>query len=138
MPTDSDYPVGYGRPPRQTRFRKGQSGNPVGRPRGAQNLATLIGKVLKEPVVVSENGRRKKITKREAMLKQLVNKAAAGEHRAIQLLLGEIRLIEARREASAPVAEAQLDEADRLVLRQIYARLQPDPPEGGGDDGSEP
>jgi hypothetical protein len=44
MPTDSDYPVGYGRPPRQTRFRKGQSGNPVGRPRGAQNLATLIGK----------------------------------------------------------------------------------------------
>src|SRR2546430_13671820 len=80
MPTDSDYPVGYGRPPRQTRFRKGQSGNPMGRPKGAKNLATLIGQVLKEPVVVSENGRRKKITKREAMLKQLVNRAAAGEH----------------------------------------------------------
>ena len=137
MPTDSDYPVGYSRPPRQTRFRKGQSGNPMGRPKGVKNLATLIGQVLKEPVVVSENGRRKKITKREAMLKQLVNRAAAGEHRAIQLLLGEIRLIEARREASAPTDEARFDEADRLVLQQIYARLQAEPPDGGGDTGSE-
>jgi hypothetical protein len=94
-------------------------------------------KVLKEPVVISENGRRRRITKREAMLKQLVNKAAGGDARAIQLLLGEIRQLEARLEAAAS-DEAPLDQADRLVLQQIYQRFGSD--EGGevdGDTGSE-
>ena len=44
-----EYAVGFGKPPRRTRFCKGQSGNPKGRPRGAKNLATLMEKVLKEP-----------------------------------------------------------------------------------------
>ena len=52
MPSDnkSDYAVGYGKPPRQTRFRKGQSGNPRGRSPGAKNLKTLLNDALNEPV----------------------------------------------------------------------------------------
>lgn len=75
---------------------KGQSGNPKGRPRGAKNLATLMEKVLKEPVVISENGKRRRITKREALIKQLVNKAIAGDPRSIKLLLAELREIDDR------------------------------------------
>jgi hypothetical protein len=48
MPPDSegDYEVGYGKPPRETRFAKGQSGNPRGRPSGAKNFATLLREAL--------------------------------------------------------------------------------------------
>jgi Family of unknown function (DUF5681) len=72
------YAVGFGKPPRRTRFKKG-SGNPNGRPRGSRTSSTLLEQALSELVVVTENGQRKKITKGEAMLKQLVNKAASGD-----------------------------------------------------------
>ena len=54
MPPDDerDYEVGYGKPPRHTRFVKGQSGNPRGRPPGAKNMKTLLTKALNELVLV--------------------------------------------------------------------------------------
>jgi Family of unknown function (DUF5681) len=54
MPPDNeaDYEVGYGKPPRHTRFKKGQSGNPRGRPNGSKNLSTLLSETLSEPVIV--------------------------------------------------------------------------------------
>jgi hypothetical protein len=100
-----DYEVGFGKPPKHTRFQKGHSGNPRGRPRGSLNTSTLLEQALKEKVVVSENGRRKKVSKHRAILKQLVNKAAQGDHRAIQLLLMQqipkLEELEAERVASA-------------------------------------
>ena len=87
MPTEPQYTVGKGKPPEHTRFQKGQSGNPTGRRKGSKNVATLLEQVLNERVVVTENGKRKRITKLEAMLKQLANKAASGDHRAIKLLM---------------------------------------------------
>jgi hypothetical protein len=79
--------VGYGKPPQATRFRKGQSGNPRGRPRGSRNFATLLEEALAEPVSINENGRRRKASKLQVIVKQLVNKAAQGDHRSIHLLI---------------------------------------------------
>jgi hypothetical protein len=79
--------VGYGKPPKQSRFRTGKSGNLKGRPRGSRNFATLVEEALAEPVMISENGRRRKASKLEVIVKQLVNKAAQGDHRSIQLLM---------------------------------------------------
>ena len=54
MPDDKDdYQVGYGKPPDHSRFVKGQSGNPRGRPPGAQNMKTLLTKALNELVVAT-------------------------------------------------------------------------------------
>ena len=65
------HEVGYGKPPRHTRFQKGRSGNPRGRPRGSKNLSTLLNEVLNERVLVAENRGRRKITKQQAMITQL-------------------------------------------------------------------
>ena len=84
---DDDYRVGYRHPPLGTRFRPGTSGNPRGRPKGARKLATVLAAALAERVVVAENGCRKRITKLEAAVKQLVNRAASGNVRSMSLLL---------------------------------------------------
>jgi hypothetical protein len=85
------YEVGFGKPPRSTQFKPGQSGNPNGRPRGAKNFATAIEQELDTRVTVTENGRRRRISKREVIAKHLVNKAAGGDLKAIPLLLNEAR-----------------------------------------------
>lgn len=70
---DESEQVGYQRPTRRTRFKTGESGNPAGRPRGSKNPIAHLSKTLREPVVVSQNGRRKSITKCEALTRQLVH-----------------------------------------------------------------
>jgi hypothetical protein len=79
MPPDQkrDYAVGYGKPPRRSRFPKGQSGNPPGRSPGAKNLKALLSDALNEFVIVTENGGHRKITTREAIITQLVNRSVS-------------------------------------------------------------
>jgi hypothetical protein len=116
-----DYAVGYGKPPRHTRFKRGQSGNPRGRPRGAKNLSTLLNEALNEPVVVTENGGRQRITKRKAAFKQLANEAAKGNLRAVKLLVEILKDIESRAE---PLNEdSSFSLADEKVIAQWIARL---------------
>ncbi len=131
MQPEHAYEVGYGKPPLATRFRPGQSGNPQGRPRGAKSVATSVDEALNERVSVTENGKRRKITKRQAMFKQLANRAAQGDHKATQLLLGYLQDIERRAGASAG-EPAALNEADRQVLELIRDRLGGTP--GGSDE----
>jgi hypothetical protein len=104
------YEVGYGKPPRHTRFKKGQSGNPKGRPNGSKNAATLLNEALHEEVVVNENGRRRKVTKLQAAMKQLANRAAAGDHRSLQLLLNQL-LSPDRKNGDRPLTLVELLEA---------------------------
>ena len=124
MPSDKelDYEVGYGRPPRQTRFEPGRSGNPHGRPNRSKNLATLLSEALREPVIVTENGRRRKVSKRQAVIKQLVNRSARGDLKAMQMLLGTMQEIEHRGEAEP--AETTFDGVDQKVIEQLKARLR--------------
>src|SRR5919199_3891484 len=91
---NKSYDVGYRKPPRHTRFQKGRSGNPKGRPKGSPNLATALQRALSERVVITENGQRRTISKLDASVKQLVNKAAAGDARALQLLLSRLDTVE--------------------------------------------
>jgi hypothetical protein len=117
-----DYEVGYGKPPCHTRFVKGQSGNPRGRPPGAKNFKTLLTEVLNERVIVTENGGRRKVTKRQAIITQLVNRSATADFRAIKLLLDIVREIEAQNEPASPEIFAA-SEADEEVLEQLRARF---------------
>jgi len=124
MPPDNqrDYEVGYRKPPGHTRFKKGQSGNPKGRPAGAKNLSTLLSEALNEPVVVAENGGHRKITKRQAIITQLVNRSATADLRAIKILLDMLRDIEGQTEAASPETAA-FTAADEKVIEQLRARF---------------
>jgi hypothetical protein len=68
---DDDYETGFGKPPKKTRFRKGQSGNPKGRPKGARNFKSDVLDALSQPISVTENGKRKAITSQKALILRL-------------------------------------------------------------------
>jgi hypothetical protein len=119
---ERDYEVGYGKPPRHTRFPKGQSGNPRGRPCGAKNFKTLLNEVLNELVIVIEKGRRRRVTKKHAILTQIVNRAAGADFRAIKILFDMARDIDAQNEPETTEAST-FSEADEKVLEQIRARF---------------
>jgi len=135
----SDYVVGYARPPSRTRFQKGQSGNPKGRPKGSKNHSTILNEELEQRVVIRENGKQKTITKRRAAMKQLTNKAAAGDQRAIQTLL---YWLDDREKSAGVVSETpRLDEDDQAVLVSILNRIKAganDKRGNNGNTGSEP
>ena len=114
------YDVGYKKPPLATRFQKGVSGNPRCRPKGARNLSTVVSAALNEKVLITENGRKRRISKYEAAVKQLVNRAAGGEVRATQLLLGLIQAGEARA-MEAPVPG--FEDGDEDAMRELMRRL---------------
>ena len=105
---DKPYEVGYGKPPQNTRFKPGQSGNPKGKPRGAKNLATIVDNATKEKVVVTENGKRRAVSKLELVIKQLVNKAALGDQKATMQLLPLVQIIEGRIETNAAISSLSL------------------------------
>jgi len=115
--------VGYCNPPERTRFKKGQSGNPQGRPKGALNMATVLERTLRERVVINENGKRKTITKLEAAFKQLSNKAASGELKALQLLSALVRSAEDRT-VQATISKPALEEDDEKVIVGILERFE--------------
>ena len=79
--------IGPGNPPRSTQFKKGQSGNPGGRPKKERDLAKLVEKELDEIVTGSENGKTIKLTKREVIAKKLVNDAAGGNLKAVDRVM---------------------------------------------------
>jgi Family of unknown function (DUF5681) len=119
-----DYEVGYGKPPRHTRFKQGEaSANPRGRPR--KNLAASLVEGLNKKVVVTDNGRRRKIALREAITTQLINKSATADLRAIKMLLDLIKDAEKQAgAATAPEPAPRFTKADEEVVATLIERLR--------------
>jgi Family of unknown function (DUF5681) len=117
----SSYGTGYGKPPIRTRFKKGQSGNPKGRRKGSRNLASVLNSALQEKVTVNEGGVRKKVTKEQAALKQIANKAASGDVNGLRILVSLLQFLELRSPDLA-LPTAQLEEADEKTVMTALAR----------------
>ena len=92
--TKRPYEIGYGKPPKQTRFEKGRSGNPKGRPKGLRSIGAYLKRELDQLVTISQDGERYSVTKRKAILLQLIKRAIRGNPRSMDLLMREIRALE--------------------------------------------
>lgn len=87
-PSDG-YRVGRGRPPRKTRWKKGQSGNPQYRKsRRAESTLDVIDRLLLRPIPLSLNGETRKDAALAAIVLQLLRKAISGDVRASRVLMG--------------------------------------------------
>ena len=114
-----DYEVGKGRPPLSTRWKPGQSGNPKGRPKGAQNLVTIFYEALKQRLEIQERGKIRQITALEAIVKKLINEALKGNIKAIEFLLAKEPEI-TRKAEPVPKITADMNAHD---LANIYRRM---------------
>jgi hypothetical protein len=85
--TPDSYEVGFGKPPRNTQFRKGVSANPKGRPKKAPDFDHQLLGESKMFVTLNENGRRRRISKHAAVIKQLINQAMKGDRYAARTYL---------------------------------------------------
>jgi hypothetical protein len=81
------YDVGYRKPPKASRFKKGRSGNPAGRPKGSATAKSLLDKALSAPVTISEGGVNRTVEQRMALFKSLVARAIKGDTRAAALVV---------------------------------------------------
>jgi hypothetical protein len=85
------YKVGRGRPPLQTRFKPGRSGNPNGRPLGSANVGTSIKRIINKKVTVREGKKTRKVTMFEAALHAHAVKATQGDARSANLFFGTVQ-----------------------------------------------
>lgn len=117
-----DYEVGYKKPPVATRFKKGNRANPQGRPRGSASLAALLQRALDAPTRDAA-GRRRRLTKRELMIRSLVERSAGADLAATKLLFELLRKADPRAVGADPADAAPVGEDALAILKQRLARI---------------
>jgi len=114
--------VGYGKPPAKTQFKKGESGNPKGRPKGTRNLEADVKAMLQMPVPIErDSGRKKKISTQQASLLQLRAKALRGDQRALDRLLDLAARHNSETDARPVVEELTPDE--QAIIELFRAKM---------------
>ena len=127
---ESDYEVGYGKPPEATQFKKGRSGNPKGRPKTSKNVGTMLEEVFFRKITITENGVRREVAMLEAILRQVANSAAKGETRNVDRVVKLLPTLQDARAAADANTEtgAPVDpQADMAVLAALADMFGSDP-----------
>jgi len=115
------YEIGYKRPPKSGQLKQGRSGNPKGRPKGSNNFLTILEQELGQSIIVNENGRKKKITRLQAMVKRIVAGALQGDQKALLTLIEILRRTGRFEET---VVENLLPDNYEAILDSYVARRQ--------------
>ena len=113
--------VGYRNPPKHGQFKKGQSGNAKGRPRGAKGIKTLLAKELGSRITKGADGQQRRVKRSEALVKGLVNDALRGKDRPRDTVLRIADQIEQDAQARQSRELSAEDQAilDRYVERRL-------------------
>lgn len=123
--------VGYGMPPKHSRFKKGTSGNPKGRKKGTRNLKTDVKEVLNGKIEVNENGTTRKVSAQLASLMRLREKALKGDARALDRLLA---LAGEHNNEDLPRAKASVTaEDDAAIIEHFLSRKAGDANEANNE-----
>lgn len=116
------YEVGYGKAPIDTRFQKGQSGNPSGRRKKPASMPEVLQEELNQTITITRNGKRHTTTKMQAAVAGLVNTAIAGDMSAFRVLSVFVQALS----ASPSVSDTELEELDQKVLASLFSKFNPE------------
>ena len=123
-----DYKVGYRKPPPATRFKKGQSGNSKGRPKGSRNLDSIVASVLNKPVTITEHGRRRTVPAIEAVLLGLMGDALKADPKSRALVTNLALQAASQAPPDAPTNTSK----DQEIMSRLAQRLRRQAREGSG------
>jgi len=116
-----DDSVGYKRPPKATRFKKGASGNPSGRPKKPSDLASRLLREIDKKVVISENGRKTSIKKAEGLTKQLVARGLSGNLPALRFLFNLIMAAQENKAAQRKKRSCEYEDILNMTDAELWA-----------------
>jgi Family of unknown function (DUF5681) len=111
--------VGYGKPPRATQFKPGQSGNPKGRPKGAKSENTILQELLSHKVGITERGKTRKIVLMEAILRKIAEDCLKGNIKSAAFLLNRYHAV-----VSGQIAQTEISQDDRKVLDDFISEMK--------------
>jgi Family of unknown function (DUF5681) len=117
--------IGYRRPPRATQFKKGESGNPRGRPKGSRNIGKVLLDVTGQKIAVTENGRTRRMPALEVMLRRLASDAIKNDQGALKLFFS---LVDRYADLTETVVAPNIDDVlaeDREILERYLKKLSP-------------
>jgi hypothetical protein len=103
------------------RFEKGKSGNPKGRPKKPTLPPAPMSDALSAKVSVTDNGRKRTITKADVLAIRMANLGAGGDIRATRLAFD---ISEKERKAAPAPVEAVLDPAEERVFKTLVQRIR--------------
>lgn len=132
----NSYEVGYGKTPVASRFKAGQSGNPAGRPKGSQNLRTILREELERKIDVVVGGRPRRMSKGRVMVVKHVDLAIGGNDRAFATVVKidgtAFGFEEAAPSSAGPRSEIPSQDYSDMLAELVARRTQE------GDDGARP
>jgi len=121
-PVRGNNEVGYSRPPKEHQFKPGRSGNPKGRPKGAQNEATIWQSVLNKKIAIREGGRTRKVSLLEAIILKYVEDALKGNPKSAAFAFNRYQLAQ-----GATPEGPEPDQDDRDVFDAFIRELEANP-----------
>src|SRR5437764_9630235 len=114
-------PVGYKRPPRHTRFRPGESGNPGGRPKRMASFQDDLQSELAEPLTIKDAGKELVVSKQRAIARALVQAALKGDARAWSAVISLTQRESSNRDGSSAADDALVEE---FIKREVKRRIE--------------
>jgi Family of unknown function (DUF5681) len=128
-----DYEVGYGKPPKKSRFPKGTSGNPTGRPKKARDLGAVLLREANSPITIVENGQKVRLSKHEVAVKMFMNNVMKGKPSDLRLYFAQypqafdkvlLAAQQAENETRKSAKDLSDDELAQIIFRGQRRRLE--------------
>jgi hypothetical protein len=120
--SEGRYEVGYGKPPKDTRFKPGQSGNPKGRRRAQRNLKTVVKDALKEKITIREGERTRTISRLDAIVRVTINNALKGDVKALAAFMQLVRPTGLMDEEPETPSQETVGAEDDVIVAEFLAR----------------
>jgi Family of unknown function (DUF5681) len=119
----TEYKVGYGKPPKPSRFKPGSSGNVKGRPKGSKNLKTLIRRAMTATISIREGSSSRRVSKIEGIVLRQIQSALKGDDRSAMAVIKMATQMGFLDDPDGNSAEATaLSASDERILAELITR----------------